>query len=463
MLRYVIRGLLVEGRIDDAKEKYTNVVPDQWDMLIEADPSGNHKYLDWMAGYLHDWQPVFAGYDPDLHTVRKYGMSGMSGDRGARHDEAMRSLIDNTKKVIEYMQAFHKYRDALEIKDIYQYRGDKGLHALMTAVRKAKILPPSKSKQKKLAKEQGADVVYEDDDWLVLYMKTWQAVCFYGAGTQWCITEKSANAWNEYKKDGSTFYYLLSKKLSHNSPLYKIALQAWVPWENRRSASPAFQRIPIEGAVKMAYWDALDNKHDELPYGVAQNLPKIAEAHYRKYVPNKRVKEIQKAFEIWNEGKKKIPSVEHRGAQRDLINPESLKRPHIIINDVSNNTVTIRWGLLFKTEKGSMKFPRDHDGERLSDQHPSIYPFEKIAKRMIKAYLPGSLSHDTYVQGRAREYAVTLSASNTRSISIDQFEEALENFAFLVNGIDKINKELTNAALESGIWVPWDWKYDEEE
>ena len=56
-LNYIYK-LLLEGRVDDVKAKYVDnkdlppikrIRPAQFKSLVEGDPSGNHKYLEWMV------------------------------------------------------------------------------------------------------------------------------------------------------------------------------------------------------------------------------------------------------------------------------------------------------------------------------------------------------------------------------------------------------------------------------
>jgi hypothetical protein len=76
----------------------------------------------------------------------------------------------------------------------------------------------SRSARSKLASE-GAEVVYEDDEWIVLLIKTYAAAVKYGAGTTWCITGRYRGAeesgeyyFNSYKARNGWDYYFYIKK-----------------------------------------------------------------------------------------------------------------------------------------------------------------------------------------------------------------------------------------------------------
>ena len=44
-------NLIIEGRIDDAKDKYLNISDDEWIKLINLSENlaKNHKYFDWVS------------------------------------------------------------------------------------------------------------------------------------------------------------------------------------------------------------------------------------------------------------------------------------------------------------------------------------------------------------------------------------------------------------------------------
>lgn len=75
-----------------------------------------------------------------------------------------------------------------------------------------------KENKKKLAKE-GAEILFEDESWLVYKIKTFEACKKYGAGSRWCITGKNMQGqeaygnryWDSYTRDGTQFYFFLKK------------------------------------------------------------------------------------------------------------------------------------------------------------------------------------------------------------------------------------------------------------
>ena len=101
----------------------------------------------------------------------------------------------------------------------------------------------SNTQQKVEQKTSGADLIYEDDEWLVYHIKTEEASKLLGKGTKWCISAKNNNYFNSYVDD-VTFYFFISKILTQHDPNYKIAAAVYP-----------------EGTVE--YFDASDNEIDK--------------------------------------------------------------------------------------------------------------------------------------------------------------------------------------------------------
>jgi len=176
------KSILLEGRKEDARAKYEDIDDDVFDYYANNDPSGNQKYLDWMLN----------------NVVGRY--------RG--------NLVPELMEMVKF---FHQHQNMFIEKDINR-------HNLTTLDReiddvKEKLLQKQKKKQ---AKKQSIRL-YEDDRWLVISPKSWEASCYYGAGTKWCITMKdNPSYWNRYSKNAS-FFFIIDKTKQQDDPLYKVA------------------------------------------------------------------------------------------------------------------------------------------------------------------------------------------------------------------------------------------------
>jgi hypothetical protein len=174
----LIKSILTEGRKEDARAKYPDVPESDFNYYVENDPSGNQKYLEWLLKYYFQVNP-----------------------RG----------------LVEYIKFFHQNQNMFIEKDINRHT-PSSLDREIDDV-KEKIL---KREQKKKAKKQSIKI-YEDDRWLVISPKSWEASCYYGAGTKWCITMKNNSSyWNKYSKNAS-FFFIIDKTKLQDDPLYKVA------------------------------------------------------------------------------------------------------------------------------------------------------------------------------------------------------------------------------------------------
>ena len=118
--RFLNEDLLAEGRLDDAKEKYPDDA-EYIDQLSKIDPSGNNKYLMWMAKQL------------DYHT------RGMSN--------AGKEIL--VEILTELIQSFHKNIQRLKQKDINQYKSLDDVEAAIEEAAIEKLGATSKEKRQK--------------------------------------------------------------------------------------------------------------------------------------------------------------------------------------------------------------------------------------------------------------------------------------------------------------------------
>jgi len=126
------------------------------------------------------------------------------------------SVNDDMMKAKIAIEKFIKYQNNLEVKDINQYDSLKDI---------SDAISKHENKVRRDVKEiDGADVVYEDDRFTVVSPKTYEASCYYGAGSKWCTAAKSSDAhFMSYNRDGKLFYFL-DKKEKSGSRFYKVAM-----------------------------------------------------------------------------------------------------------------------------------------------------------------------------------------------------------------------------------------------
>lgn len=114
-----------------------------------------------------------------------------------------------TEPIEETIAAITSYvKNREKLGDISQYKTTDQLRAALNVL-------VSKSAMKNMAKaaKSSADRIYEDSDYVVVFAKSKEASCVYGAGTTWCTaaTEKG-NLFYPYARNGVWLYYIIDKK-----------------------------------------------------------------------------------------------------------------------------------------------------------------------------------------------------------------------------------------------------------
>ena len=228
IFKYVIlEQLLTENRIQQAKDKYPCIPPQLVSYLASGDPSGNNKYLDWMCKQIWDSEGVnkITGFNWDTEIPTLYRWLEDEGDfsvgdattaplchslfvrsfaRGKSFNDvpvtdSLKNLADS---IIEEVKFFHRFVNALPIKDINSYNYNTLKNALATKKLQAQ------------EKEYAKDVtkIYEDNEWLLVSPKTHQASCAYGANTKWCVTMKGdPSYYRNYTQNGEYLIFVIDK------------------------------------------------------------------------------------------------------------------------------------------------------------------------------------------------------------------------------------------------------------
>lgn len=225
-----VENLLLEGRLEDVKAKYPEPLWDEIDKLAAIDPSGNQKYLDWLAKNMLKktikWfkensreNPGWYGWSleqvPDTSVDPRWSQTPLNRNMHSINQTELLKVIDD----IEY---FHKNPSKYDKKDINQF---VDLSELEEASNQAKL-----KLSRKEQKETGVDKVYEDDDFLVLMPKTHKASCRYGSNTKWCVTMRDRSGYYEnYFTQGPIFFLIDKRRLeptkSMDTPTYyKVAM-----------------------------------------------------------------------------------------------------------------------------------------------------------------------------------------------------------------------------------------------
>lgn len=221
ILEKLIR-VLSEGRVDDVKKKYPELIDATGespiiDYFVANDPSGNNKYLDWMAKAMTH-KPTISMVG-DILGDHEYEERGIWGNTAA----FIKMLVEKFHDLTPYL--IHTENGVKEgTTDLYQYKftDSETINYLIFDIDQAE---ERKKKKEEAEKANKADRIYKDSNWVVVRPKTWEASCKFGAGTKWCTTSKTSSSHFRRETENNFLIYVINKNLPDTDPLYKVAWQ----------------------------------------------------------------------------------------------------------------------------------------------------------------------------------------------------------------------------------------------
>jgi len=213
--------LLIEKRTDDAAAKYPEIAKKReelggeslLDVLIEADPSGNHKYLMNAARLLqrsmdnaeqtNNYEPFWGKQWPTDAGDNAYSPWGVANNIAGE--------ISKYHKLMPFIRDLDK-----PFKDLKNVQSYSQLQSVVTGAQNVKTSIAHAKEEKKRASKQAHEQSIEVDDndhHKIVRPLTEHASCYYGQGSTWCISATEfENYFDTYTKDGMTFYFLLAKR-----------------------------------------------------------------------------------------------------------------------------------------------------------------------------------------------------------------------------------------------------------
>jgi len=175
--------IILEGRKEDFARKFSNkfseeqlrAISDKSDVL-----PGQHKYLNFLGKVVNP-----RNFNADLNIV------------------------------VKLLEKFSTVSQNLNLKDINQY--DK------ISTLKKTLDDYDNRIRREIKTVDDADVIYEDNEMIVVSPKTHKSSCYFGSGTKWCTTASDSGHYDRYNEDGKLFYFI-SKTKPTSDPTYKVAL-----------------------------------------------------------------------------------------------------------------------------------------------------------------------------------------------------------------------------------------------
>jgi hypothetical protein len=112
------------------------------------------------------------------------------------------------KQYLETFNAMKRFLTGPE-KDIFTY---KSLPELYDVIKDyinyspEEIVSDNQLRKKIQEAKDQVDVVYDDDEWMVVIPESYEASCYWGTNTQWCTASRTSRDWfNTYNKAGTLF------------------------------------------------------------------------------------------------------------------------------------------------------------------------------------------------------------------------------------------------------------------
>jgi hypothetical protein len=210
-------SVLLEGRLEDVKAKYSEIEgsANAIDRLSQGDPSGNNKYLDWMAKISF------------TDETSEFNVEDLVGVVTAYHQGLSRLNSEFTTPIVDSNQNEFQGRSERRVKnnpkDINSYPTFKSLKIITDALEETKKERPDR------------DRIYQDDKWTVIVPKSHAAACKYGVHSNWCVSTSNSSYFDRYtvNKDALLFFIIWRKKRAETDKTeYKVAINArFKDWE----------------------------------------------------------------------------------------------------------------------------------------------------------------------------------------------------------------------------------------
>jgi len=177
---------LLESRISDVKRRHGDKISDdELNYLASHDPSGNHKYLPWMA-------KMFVSQDL-------------------------------SHKTMELIQTFDSFAHLIpkELRDINQFRSAEEFEFV---VRDA-ITKETENRMQNLQERERIKII-DDENYLVVVPLSHAASCKYGKSTRWCISAKDdPEEFRTMGPDGGATFYIIIPKIDAGEDKIVIDVQ----------------------------------------------------------------------------------------------------------------------------------------------------------------------------------------------------------------------------------------------
>ena len=207
--------------IANIKRFFPNITQEDVDEISKLDPTSEKRYTKWLLlrAKSNKEPKYFSLIQTDGETKIEFG--------------------EDAYKVEEYLTIYNKARNKPDFKgkkDIEQYKTVASLYEDIKDIKREDV---SQSKTELLDSDE-VDKIYEDNSWLMISPKTWEASCKFGKGTEWCTASgKRRNFYDEYTSKGP-LYILIDKKDKTNKYQFQFYEGALLADKDDNEIKPLF-------------------------------------------------------------------------------------------------------------------------------------------------------------------------------------------------------------------------------
>ena len=177
---------------------------------------------------------------------------------------------DSVEDIVATMMSFEKSLPRLSEKDIKKY---KTLEDISKAIEDIESKPSARGTKRK--GKHSAEILFEDDNWLLLHPLNRTSAIYYGSNTSWCISRRdlTKNLYYSYSLDNIQFYILIDKSKIHevksrDRAAYDFSKLAIMFVKGKSHLKEPFEdannRSPTLPVVKKALGEELFNSMNEI-------------------------------------------------------------------------------------------------------------------------------------------------------------------------------------------------------
>jgi len=236
--------------LSSAKKRFK----DKADKYKHLDPSPNFKYLEWIC-----------------KAILKDGVT---------EQEAETRIPQTLQKWEQFLK---RGLIPVENRDINSQSFDEVYDLLNDLEQKN----PKSKKETHTQARADSEILFENDEWLVVVPYTEEASVYWGVGTKWCTTAtKSENAFNQYAIKGIRLHYIISKDKDDNK---KMAVAKFPQYLNLTQAEAKAMGLESAGKPPETRCNLADDSRVDMNTIMELSENAIPESIFRQFTQSERI------------------------------------------------------------------------------------------------------------------------------------------------------------------------------